>query len=249
MISIIYIYKILVKLEIDFMLCMVGCGFYVVSFPTFYYTTIGYVDPVLIFLLTLGLYLILTNRWIFLVGVIFMGTFVKETVLILIITSAAYLFFNHQILTKRGLILPLMLFVYAIGYTIARNLIPVDPAVGWTPSIETLVFNISRLRSWLSFLLTFGIHGLLALFIFKTKNTIWFQEKSAETATLITGLFVTLLLFGYAMLSAYADGRFIWTSYPFSVPVALIVLYEMRKRRSSNRNTQSNGVREPDVVL
>jgi hypothetical protein len=110
-----------------------------------------------------------------------------------------------------------------------------NPTIGWMPSFEILIFNLSRLRSWLSFLLTFGVPGVFALLIFRYRATSWFHENFAETATLITGFFISILLFGYSMLSAHADGRFIWTSYPFSVPLAVIVLSEIRKSRLVNR--------------
>ena len=228
-ITVIYMYKILVWLGIDFQLCMIGCGLYVVSFPTFYYTTIGYIDPVLICVLTIGLYLIFTNKWGLLAGIIIAGVLVKETVIILIFTLAAYLISSRKAFTKQGLILPLVCVIFIISYYIARRIIPAGPNVAWMPSFETLLNNMSRIRSWLSFLFTLGIPGILAPFIFRYRATEWFQEKFAETATLITGFLISILLFGYAMLSAYADGRFIWTSYPFSVPLATIVLNEIKK--------------------
>ena len=229
LIAIIVLYMTLTWLEIDFALSIIGCGLFVVSFPTFYYSTIGYVDPVLVSLLTVGLYAIFKNNWIFLVIVITVGVLVKETIIILILILAAYLVFSRTIFTKRGLVLPLMLFIFAAVYYIARTLIPVNPTVGWIPSFETLVFNVLRPRSWLSFLLSFGAPGFLSLFVFGFRRTHWFQERFAETATLITGFFISVLLFGFSMVSAYADGRFIWTSYPFSVPLAVIVLNETRR--------------------
>jgi hypothetical protein len=157
------------------------------------------------------------------------GVLVKETIVILILTLAAYLMFSRTIFAKRGLVLPLMLLIFAAVYYIARTIIPVSPTVGWTPSFETFVYNVLRPRSWLSFLLSFGAPGFLGFFIFGFRKTHWFQERFAETATLITGFLISVLLFGFSMVSAYADGRFIWTSYPFSVPLAVIVLNETKR--------------------
>jgi hypothetical protein len=235
LVTIIFLYLIMVWLGIDFTYSIIGCGIFVVSFPTFYYSAIGYIDPVLICLLTIGLYFIFTNNWIALAGVIITGAFVKETVLILILLLAAYLIFNRKLFSKQGLILLSLSIVFLISYYAARRIIPMNPTIGWMPSFEILIFNLSRLRSWLSFLLTFGVPGVFALLIFRYRATSWFHENFAETATLITGFFISILLFGYSMLSAHADGRFIWTSYPFSVPLAVIVLSEIRKSRLVNR--------------
>jgi hypothetical protein len=232
----IFMYKNIAWLDLDLNYCIIGCGLFVVSFPTFYYATIGYTDPVLVCLLTIGLYLIFNNSWVLLASVIIMGTLVKETIIILNITLMVYLIFNRKIFIKQGLMLSsLMLLFFTVSYYFARRIIPVDPGIGWVPSFERLIFNMSRTRCWLSFLLTYGVPGILALFIFKYRTTIWFNKRFTVTATLLTGILLSFVLFGYSMLAAAADGRFIWTSYPFSVPLAVIVLSEIKNSWLKNK--------------
>jgi hypothetical protein len=233
-IALVFLYKILAWFDIEFTLRIIGCGLFVVSFPTFYYATIGYIDPVLICLVTVGLYMILTNNWAVLTGVIIAGVFVKETIAILVLTLAAYLWFKRQLFSKQGVVLIVIGVAYAICYQITRKIIPVNPTYAWSPSVGILLFNMLRPRSWLSFGLTYGIPGVLALLIFRYRTTDWFRERFAETATLIAGLVIAVLLFGYSMLSAYADGRFIWMSYPFTVPLAAIVIHEINKTRQAS---------------
>ncbi|MBL1211749.1 MAG: hypothetical protein HND52_00205 [Ignavibacteriae bacterium] len=229
-IAIFILYKLLHLLGIDFSSSIIACGLFVVSFPTFYYATIGFLDPSLIFLLIIGTYLIFKNKLISLLIVISFGVFVKETIIILPMILAAYLFFNKRLFKKDGLILLLSIIIFTIGFFVTRLIIPANPEVGWMPSIEQLLFNITRPRTFISFILSFGAPGFLSLFIFKYKNSIWLNEKFALTATLITGVIISIALFGFAMLSAYADGRFVWTSYPFTVPLAAMVISEFRNR-------------------
>jgi len=230
-----FMYGILKGLDLDFNLCIVGCGLFVLSFPTFYYTTIGMIDPMVILFLTMGLFFIFNNEWLFLAVVIVTGVLVKESVILLILTLAAYLFFRRQLNIKQGLFLLAMLLLFALGQLFARRIIPVNPSVVWPPSLEMLLKNISRPRSWLAFLLSFGIPGAIALLIFFYRKSQWFHERHAETATLIAGTVFTLFLFGYSLFSAWADGRIIWLSTPFTVPLAAIVLSEMRDGRLFNK--------------
>ena len=234
-IAIFILYKLLHYLGIDFSTNIIACGLFVFSFPTFYYTTIGFLDPGLIFLLTIGTFFILKNKWIQLLLVISFGVFVKETIIILPMLLTAYLYFSKRLLTKDGIILLVSITIFIIGFYVTRMIVPTNPDVGWVPSVEQLIFNITRPRSYISFILSFGIQGLLALFIYKYKNSFWFDQKFNVTATLITGVFISFALFGFSMLSAYADGRFIWTSYPFTIPLAAMVIMEFRKNRKNKK--------------
>ncbi len=208
---------------------------FVFSFPTFYYTTVGYVNPVLVCLLTLGLYFLLANKWMRFTLVLVTGVFVKETIVLLIFVAAVYLVLTRRIFSRQGLMLPGTLVAFALATYAARKIVPVDSAVGWSPILEIFQSNVLRPRSWLSFLLTFGIPGVLTLFIFRYRKSPWSQEHFAEIGTLLSGVIISIILFGYAMLSAFADGRFIWTSYPFSVPLAAIVIKLMRPEWGRSR--------------
>ena len=92
------------------------------------------------------------------------------------------------------------------------------------------MFNATRSRSWLSFLLTFGVPGALALGVLLDRR----RFPLADIGPLLTGLAMSLLLFAYAMLTAWADGRFAWAGYPFTIPLAMLVLH--RNPQELNRN-------------
>jgi hypothetical protein len=223
------LYRLLERLRVDPAARWIGCGLFVVSFPTFYYGTIGNIDPVLICLLAAGVFCILDNRWIVFAAVLVAGAFVKETIVLLIPMLAAYTFFGKKLRSRHGLYLLFITVLFIGAYLAARAVIPTGSSYVWMPSGETFLANASRVRSWISLILTFGIPGVLSLFVFRYRATDWFQTRLPETAMMIAGLFFSLLLFGYSMFSAYADGRFIWTSYPSTIPLAAIVLTELRK--------------------
>lgn len=227
-IALIFMYKILVWLKLDFIYCIIGCSLFVISFPTFYYTTIGYIDPALICLLIVGLYFILKKRWTSLIIILIIGAFVKETAIILILITVSSFAITRKFKQKQLLLLSTISIVFLISYYFARMIIPVNPIIGWTPSFNRLLYNMSRPRSWISFFLSFGIPGVLSLMIYRYKSTDSFHNRSSEITVLITGLIISILLFGYSMLSAHADGRFIWTSYPFSIPLAVLVIKEIK---------------------
>jgi hypothetical protein len=72
--------------------------------------------------------------------------------------------------------------------------------------------------------LTFGVPGFL-FFVLSVKHG-WRKILSNKPLcySLITGLFMSLILTFYAASAAYLDGRYIWTSYPFSIPLSLLLL-------------------------
>jgi hypothetical protein len=104
---------------------------------------------------------------------------------------------------------------YAAPLLLARQWSPPSPAPPWQPSLATLQANLARPRSWQSFLLTLGLPGALGIAGLFTRRA-W-----ATLAPLAVGLLGALALFAAALLVAYADGRFIWTAYPFAIPIAI----------------------------
>ncbi|HVO75886.1 MAG TPA: hypothetical protein VMT35_17815, partial [Ignavibacteriaceae bacterium] len=80
---------------------------------------------------------------------------------------------------------------------------------------------------YLSTLLTFGIPGfLLSWYLLKYKIT----SFSTLEYAFLTGAAAGLILFFYSLFSAYSDGRFIWYTYPFAVPLAVSFLSKEIKR-------------------
>jgi hypothetical protein len=122
--------------------------------------------------------------------------------------------------------LTLLLMAYLFGLQLfARQLCPTSGSHVWEVSMQSLQSNLSRPRAFLAIALSFGLPGLLAVWLtVARKQVLW--RRAAVTVPLLAGLATSLALTAYAVLSAYADGRFIWTSYPFTIPLGMVLLSE-----------------------
>ena len=96
----------------------------------------------------------------------------------------------------------------------------------WLPSINRLISNLSRPRAWLSFILALGVPGTVciisSMLLYRKKND--FKSLMYKISPLLVGIISSVGVWVFAMITAYADGRFIWISYPFLIPVAMILL-------------------------
>lgn len=234
--SIIILFKILTILNFSDRMKMLGCLMFIVSFPTFYYGVIGITDPVLILFIMLATLFTLQNDFILLALTFVVGAFVKEIILISIIVAIIFMIVNRE--KRSSLILKSFLYVilFGVSYFIARRVIPVNEDVYWVPYSEQLFYNLSRPRTYLSFLLSLSIQGIiagLALFNFKF---IFKEEFKKYTIVFATGFILSILLFLFSIVSAYSDGRFIWPSYPYTIPLALYFI----KYYFENKNTVIN---------
>jgi 4-amino-4-deoxy-L-arabinose transferase-like glycosyltransferase len=227
----ILLYRLSCSIGFSLRYAILASFMFVVSFPTFYYGTIGMVDPVLILFLTMGLYFSLKRQWAQLLLTVTLGCLVKETMIVLIPVSVTCLILNREPWKLKSA----LLLVAYLGPLLATRLI-FRGLVGTNYlqiSFESFLSNL-RLRALLSVTLTFGIPGLLSLF-FLFRRWVVFDGayEPAPLSILIPlaeGLLLSVILCLYSMFSAHTDGRFIWTSYPFSIPLALWFL-ERRKRR------------------
>ena len=211
-------------LQFSFSRQVIGSLLFIFSFPPFYYGAIGYIDPVVICFLTLGVYLIVTEKWLPLLLLFILSAFVKETLIILLpVTFTALLYHTYPWKKKISLFLGLSL-SFLVTYQIIRLYNPAANSFFWWPSTKFLFGNMHRFKNWGGgFILGFGLPGFISLGAFSqfTKSS---PNKKIWLAPLLTGLVMALALYIYALCSAYVDARFIWTSYPFSIPLALFVL-------------------------
>jgi len=199
---------------------------FVLSFPTFYYGTIGNTDPVLLLFLILGTYFTITEKTAHLVITVIIGCLVKETIIIIIPVAFLY---NYLRGNPWKLSLIILLISY-LGIMWMVRAIYIDKGqVLWFPSFDTFILNIRRVRAWFSTVFTLGVPGFL-FFILSIKHG-WRKSLSNKPIcySLIIGFFMSLTLTFYTALSGYLDGRFVWTSYPFSIPLSLFLLMSRRK--------------------
>ena len=202
-----------------------GIYLFIFSFPSFYYTTIGYVDPGLIMMLTLGLYFCITNRLLFFMAVIAIGVFMKEGIIILIPVLFFYLYKSNKNLLHLFLFPSCATILYIVCSLIIReNAINSSESyqLFWSPSIEMIKYNLNRPNSWLSLFAVLGIP--LGIIINNYKKLRSLIVKNIFVIPLISGILISVLMYCFAFVSTVADGRTLWASYPFIIPLAVLLM-------------------------
>ncbi|HRR43122.1 MAG TPA: hypothetical protein P5224_01130 [Mesotoga sp.] len=161
-IGLVFLHLTLLFVGVSTKLKFFGDLLYVVSFPVFYYGTIGLVDPAAIGLLFLCLFLVLREKLILLVLALGLGIFAKETVVIIVPFFFGYLLLFKRISLASSLSKSIILAVYVFGLMLLIRAI--SPGTGeylWKLSADKIAFNLSRPRTYLSIILSFGFLGLL----------------------------------------------------------------------------------------
>lgn len=193
---------------------------FILSFPLFYYGTSGYIDPSLIALSTVLIYLMLTAKIVLFYLLFLIITAVKETVIVFIPVWILWVFSSQKPLNRKLILAVIPIIIFIISYTLIRLLAVNSSDYLWVPSLEIFQSNISRVKTFLSFLLTVGFPGLfLLIFILKYKklslrlyNFLW------------VGTILVFLVWIFSLFSAYSDGRQLWLSYVFTIPIMMLYL-------------------------
>lgn len=217
-IGLIYLIKFLLYLNIAEKLVTIGLIIFIVSFPVFYYTTSGYIDASLIGILLIINYYLFRNKYFHFLFSFLTGIFIKETIIIILPVATVYFILNEKSKNKFvKSIFPYLLYILVV--IIIRTFAPHKENYIWSPSIEIFIYNISRVKTYLSFILTLGIPGVLSLYLIFTD-----KKKNIPGGLLFpltTGFLFSGLLWFYSVFAAYSDGRQLWTSYVFTIPLML----------------------------
>ena len=203
---------------------------FLISFPVFYYGAIGIVDPVVVAGLGMGCFLIQRGRGLSLLLLIFAGTFVKESIVLLIPVYFVYCLARRERIVRSLVVTLAITGVYLLGMKLARS-ISLDPeSVFWTPNWYRFIDNVSRFRTWASLILSLGILGIAAMLAVIVPLI---QKRWAVLLQMLpwlTGLAGAVALFVASILTAYSDGRFIWPALVFSLPIVGIFLREYQEK-------------------
>lgn len=209
---------------------------YAVSFPLLWYGTSGYVDGSLVAALCIGLYLIQTRRWAWFLLWLPVGLLVKETFLIIVPVAATYLWVRAR---ERRDWLPLTLAavaLVAVTFVGIRMALTTPRTLDWMPRWNRFGWNISRPQALVSFVLTCGIPVPLGLWrsrqLLRGRDTGEGRDSFARNLHLIVGLGMGLLVAFHGFITAYADGRHAWTTYPFAAILAVQAASMLIARRS-----------------
>lgn len=197
----------------------IGGLFYTCSFPVFYYGAIGYIDPVLVGMMSVSTYLIFAGKDKFFFVSFLVGALIKETYIVILPVWCVYqLLLTEHSLFRTGVLSLILLVGFVAIVAAVRVFTPVGADYFWFPNSELINFNFFRLRSWGSFVLTFGVAGVLAVY-YLTQSFSRLRDQP-YSLVLLMGFLGNFAVFCYSMLSAYADGRYFWTAYPFMIPLA-----------------------------
>ncbi|ANM29385.1 hypothetical protein ABI59_06985 [Acidobacteria bacterium Mor1] len=208
------LYASLLRLTGEPRIALLGGALFVFSFPTFYYGTIGYVDPVLLLFLSLFAYGLAAGSNGVMLSALIAGCLVRESMLI------ALLPFVVAQLRARGQ--GIAWSVAGIGACllatyVAWGVIPFEQDRSHGLTTEWFVAGLSQLRSWLSLALTFGLPGLLLIWLVAGRAR---RERLASqplALPLLAGLAASATLVLVAFGVAVVDGRPLWTAYPFAI--------------------------------
>ncbi|HAU67958.1 MAG TPA: hypothetical protein DCW52_06110 [Gammaproteobacteria bacterium] len=217
-IGLFYLVRVLQKLNLSNTTVFIGGLSFVASFPVFFYGSIGYVEPVLIAWLSVGLYAIFYQKHLLYFALLLTGAFVKDPFIISLPVWLFYQLFVAQKSWIKSIAIFVIAFAAFVGsLAVAREVSNAATDFYWLPSERTLEFNVYRLRSWFSWALTLGPIGMLALAYVLKENFGLFRKPL--DLTLAIGFAGAISVMIYSMFTVYVDGRYFWIAYPFMIPL------------------------------
>ncbi len=209
------------------------------SFPTFYYSTIGYIDPAFIFFLTLGIYLLLNANWIYFPLFIFIAAFAKEGIALLL-PIAVYSIKLKKNKQRSLIIIVISIAAFLLAIYITRTLFSSNSQYFWFPSFQRVIENITRFPSIFSVIISWVLFIIiLILFLFEYYINKNINISKQYINFFIFGTFITCCYCIYGFFAAWVDGRFVWPAYVFLTPIASVYLDNKLFSANSDTNNHS----------
>jgi hypothetical protein len=213
---------------------LAGTLAFVWSFPFCYYGTTGLVDPPALLLIAAGLFFVLTDRWWALVAIGFVGGLVKESIVLLWPVALAQCAISRRRDTRTVAAVLLFPVGFALSSALGRALATTRGDYTFWKGLN-LLENLSRGRVYVAAALSLGLQGLFALLALPQLRRMATEERR-RYLPLVVGALGSLALFGFALVTAHADGRFLWLGHPFLTPLAALgartLVTELSRRRS-----------------
>lgn len=218
---------------------VLGTALYVVSFGTFFYGAVGYVDASALGVLSVGMWLVVSQRWLGVAAVLAFGPFVKESTLALVPMVAGWLRYGAGYGWR----------LVAVG-TVAAGLLGLAGLAGaregyggWTGgwmgggvyslSLDNAVVIASQGEEILKMLLSLGVAPLVILVLLTVFRLPMFSADSIAATRSGIGKLVAPFFAGalgagafvpYGWLCCDPGGRLTWLASLFLIPVAMIML-------------------------
>jgi hypothetical protein len=223
--SLVVFYKTLELLKVEPNKIWQSLWLFILSFPMFYYSTIGYVDASLFFFIALSIYFTITNKpGLFLLSIL-LGLCVKETVAMAI---PFYLFYHLKTDRKKAIYTSMLAIIsFVILFYLIKKIAPVSIEGSennfWKFDLANMKNNFFRINTWLSFILSFGFLGLVFLIETRKLSTYKILGNQLILSCLVcmAGAF---FFYSLSYFSTVADGRVIWLTYFY-----LIIIWNTSK--------------------
>ena len=208
---------LLAELRMSYVERGIGMTLFAVSFPVFYYGATGRVDAGGILLMLVIMYAHTAKNQTVLWTALVLAPAAKETTVIAVLYCLVMELREPGMHARRSAVL--MVAVYVAATVLVRKISPVGAAHVWSPNMTDVMTNLVRPRAYISSVLAFGPPGVLALLelIKGAKDT----NESFRSACSVA-VAASLLTWAYSFVAAYTDGRFVWLSYPFLIPLAVL---------------------------
>lgn len=222
-------YKTLELLKIEPNKIWHSLWLFILSFPMFYYSTIGYVDASLFFFIALSIYFTITNKpGLFLLSIL-LGLCVKETIAMAI---PFYLFYHLKTDRKKAIYTSLLAIVsFLVLFYLIKKTAPVSIEGSennfWKFDLANMKNNFFRINTWLSFILSFGFLGLVILTELRKLSIYKILDNQLILSCLVC-IGCAFFFYTLSYLSTVADGRVIWLTYFY-----LIIIWNTSKTINS----------------
>jgi len=163
------------------------------------------------------------------------GPLLKESTIILLPVLAAEMM-SRGLLKRYIWRFCALVMAYGVVYLVIRATAPVDTSYIWVPSLDRLSRNVARGRLFVSYPLTLGLPTLLLVWLLVADRMRAVKLLFRQGMSLVVGLICAYALSAYALVAAVADGRFPWTSYPFVIPIVMLLLFHHIQTRHPSRH-------------
>ena len=220
-IALYFLSRILQTFQLPGRLHWLGMYLFVFSFPTFYYSTIGYTDPGVLAMIFVGAFAIFTDKYGLFILAVALGTLAKEGIVVLfpVVVTYAVCRVNYKWL---GIALASMLLFLSVTFVI-KSLVSEggNRPFYWKPLPNRVQFNLARPNFYISTLLGLGIPWILCVALL-IKNFRSVKDYWKADAPLWAGSLFSFFPWLYMIFSAFPDGRIFWISSCFPITLAMV---------------------------
>lgn len=215
-----FLFRLLRDTGIPENLSWLGLYLFIFSFPTFYYSTIGYIDPTVLGCIFCGTWALFTGRFAWYILAVTAGALSKENIVLLIPAALVYAYSNKEI--KWASTAALAIAIVLLINTLLRNYHKDinDYILFWEPGWSRVQHNLSRPNFYISTVLSWGLPFLICLFyVFKYPAAL--ARSFREDFPVLTGIVCIAGATFYMIIAAFPDGRNVWVASCFPIFLAM----------------------------